>query len=365
MKQKNLEPRIPGLSRRPSTCFCILYKLFTMKLTKKQLLTMFDSEDVRVLGLAALYLRYIGNPLRLWQWLEHYIEDDREISAAADASVMSVSEFLVKLLREDKYFNTNLPRIPQNILKIYKRELLKREIMRKRDTANEWIREKLKVGEKVKAQYEADQKFYTAKLDEVLYDGSFLVTFIDYDEQAEVSIGMLKMEKKRRRSRSRSDRDRKRRRDSKGGDRRRDRRSRDRGKDRKDRDRSRRSRDSGRSRRDRDRRGGDLETASSHTPHVPEVLTDEVLDKMIQERESERYLSRNAYDVIRPKGRAAGDGRGATNFEVATLRKRTPSPERKRHLRPAAKPVVRKRQIAKDPLHAQKMATLMAKYGAK
>lgn len=86
---------------------------------------------------------------------------------------------------------------------------------------------------------------------------------------------------------------------------------------------------------------------------------------MIQERESERYVSRNAYDVIRPKGRAAGDGRGATNFEVATLRKRTPSPERKRHLRPAAaKPVVRKRQVAKDPLHAQKIAALMAKYGS-
>lgn len=167
-----------------------------MKLTKKQLLTMFDSEDVRVLGLAALYLRYIVEPVKLWQWLEPYIEDDREMSAAADASVMSVSEFLVRLLREDKYFNTNLPRIPQNILKIYKRELLKREIMRKRDAANEWIREKLKIGEKIKAQYKDDQKFYTAKLDEFLYDGSFLVTFIDYDEQAEVSIGMLKMERK-------------------------------------------------------------------------------------------------------------------------------------------------------------------------
>lgn len=53
---KNLEPRIPGLSRKASTAFCVLYKLFTMNLGQKrvQFLLQHDEAKVRCLGLLLL-----------------------------------------------------------------------------------------------------------------------------------------------------------------------------------------------------------------------------------------------------------------------------------------------------------------------
>lgn len=60
-----------------SSCFCLLYKLFTLKLTSKQavgLMNHADSPYIRALGF--MYIRYTQNPAELWDWFEHYIEDE-------------------------------------------------------------------------------------------------------------------------------------------------------------------------------------------------------------------------------------------------------------------------------------------------
>lgn len=60
-----------------STSFCLLYKLFTLKLTRKQLnglITHVDSPYIRALGF--MFIRYCQPPAKLWEWMEPYLEDE-------------------------------------------------------------------------------------------------------------------------------------------------------------------------------------------------------------------------------------------------------------------------------------------------
>lgn len=60
-----------------SSAFCLLYKLFTLKLTRKQLnglITHVDSPYIRALGF--MFIRYCQPPAKLWDWMEPYLEDE-------------------------------------------------------------------------------------------------------------------------------------------------------------------------------------------------------------------------------------------------------------------------------------------------
>lgn len=60
-----------------STAYCLLYKLFTLKLTRKQLnglITHCDSPYIRALGF--MYIRYTLPPANLLEWYESYLEDE-------------------------------------------------------------------------------------------------------------------------------------------------------------------------------------------------------------------------------------------------------------------------------------------------
>jgi len=60
-----------------STAYCLLFKLFTLKLTRKQLIgliTHCDSPYIR--GLGFMYIRYTQPPPDLWGWFEPYMEDE-------------------------------------------------------------------------------------------------------------------------------------------------------------------------------------------------------------------------------------------------------------------------------------------------
>lgn len=59
-----------------STAFCILYKLYTLKLTRKQvtgLMVHKDSPFIR--GLGFMYVRYTQAPDDLFNWYEPYLDD--------------------------------------------------------------------------------------------------------------------------------------------------------------------------------------------------------------------------------------------------------------------------------------------------
>lgn len=60
-----------------STAFCLLYKLFTLKLTRKQvmgLITHSDSPYIRALGF--MYIRYTQPPPDLVDWYDEFLDDE-------------------------------------------------------------------------------------------------------------------------------------------------------------------------------------------------------------------------------------------------------------------------------------------------
>lgn len=76
-----------------STAFCILYKLYTLRLTRKQvtgLLNHSDSPYIR--GLGFMYIRYTQPPADLWDWFEPYL-DDEEVSVVTTTSPASLLSF--------------------------------------------------------------------------------------------------------------------------------------------------------------------------------------------------------------------------------------------------------------------------------
>mmetsp|Transcript_6353 Transcript_6353/g.19201 ORF Transcript_6353/g.19201 Transcript_6353/m.19201 type:complete len:367 (-) Transcript_6353:126-1226(-) len=111
-----VEPWVSGKGLgTASSAFCLLYKLFLMRLSYKQmkvLLNHTDSPYIRAIGF--LYLRYGLNPKELWSWFEDYIEDPEEFApkAASSAKQITIGRFVRDLLRDMRYFDIMLPRIP-------------------------------------------------------------------------------------------------------------------------------------------------------------------------------------------------------------------------------------------------------------
>lgn len=114
----HVEPWMTGNCRGPSTAFCLLYKLFTMKFTVKQMQDLLDHGDspyIRALGF--LYLRYVGDPKSLWEWLKPYVEDPEEFSPGSNGKMTTMGVYVRDIILNQYYFDTLFPRIPVPILR--------------------------------------------------------------------------------------------------------------------------------------------------------------------------------------------------------------------------------------------------------
>jgi pre-mRNA-splicing factor 38B len=102
-----------------STAYCLLYKLHTLKLTRKQLIgliTHTDSPYIRALGF--MYIRYTQNPQDLWDWYYDYLDDEEEIDVKAGGGVvMTIGQMLRQWLIKLEWYDTLFPRIPVPIQK--------------------------------------------------------------------------------------------------------------------------------------------------------------------------------------------------------------------------------------------------------
>ncbi|KAM4556926.1 pre-mRNA-splicing factor 38B [Fundulus diaphanus] len=102
-----------------STAFCLLYKLFTLKLTRKQvmgLITHTDSPYIRALGF--MYIRYTQPPTDLLDWYNDFLDDEEELDVKAGGGcVMTVGEMLRSFLTKLEWFSTLFPRIPVPVQK--------------------------------------------------------------------------------------------------------------------------------------------------------------------------------------------------------------------------------------------------------
>ncbi|CAB3376031.1 Hypothetical predicted protein [Cloeon dipterum] len=108
-----------------STAYCLLYKLFTLKLTRKQLnglLTHPDSPFIR--GLGFMYIRYTQPPADLWDWYDEFLEDEEELDVkAGGGQVMTIGNMLRHFLTKLEWFSTLFPRIPVPIQQKLERQL--------------------------------------------------------------------------------------------------------------------------------------------------------------------------------------------------------------------------------------------------
>jgi pre-mRNA-splicing factor 38B len=122
----HVEPWQTGTSRNPSTAFCLLVKFFLMRLTRKQMVGLLNTDDcpfVRCIGF--LYLRYSCPPKDLWAWYEPYLEDPEEFAPFSNKSAtLTMGQYLIRLLTDLHYCNTTFPRIPVPIERGYKVLLL-------------------------------------------------------------------------------------------------------------------------------------------------------------------------------------------------------------------------------------------------
>ncbi|XP_015521072.1 pre-mRNA-splicing factor 38B isoform X1 [Neodiprion lecontei] len=108
-----------------STAYCLLYKLFTLRLTRKQLNGLInhpDSPYIRALGF--MYIRYTQPPADLFSWYDEYLEDAEEIDVkAGGGQVMKMGDILKQFLTKLEWFSTLFPRIPVPIQKDLEQKL--------------------------------------------------------------------------------------------------------------------------------------------------------------------------------------------------------------------------------------------------
>lgn len=197
----------------PSTAFCLLLRLFTLRCTEKQMTLMLnhvDSPYIRCTGF--LYLRYASDPSGIWSWFEPFLYDDEPVQVAANSSKpeITVGSYVRSLLTDMNYHGTLLPRLPVAIERDVKVKLLQAEQIEDRAKShandNQKMLHFLKVGNRVRALYGDEENptaWYDAVVDRVLSRDEetgadlmrpkFLVTFPEYGNTEWVTLGEIDM----------------------------------------------------------------------------------------------------------------------------------------------------------------------------
>ncbi|XP_052789576.1 pre-mRNA-splicing factor 38B-like [Mya arenaria] len=102
-----------------SSAYCLLYKLFTLRLTRKQLNGLLDhSDSPYIRGLGFMYIRYSQDPKDMWDWYEPYLDDDEEVDVKAGGGhSITIGEMLRQWLVKLEWYSTLFPRIPVPVQK--------------------------------------------------------------------------------------------------------------------------------------------------------------------------------------------------------------------------------------------------------
>ncbi|XP_059094706.1 pre-mRNA-splicing factor 38B-like isoform X1 [Tigriopus californicus] len=97
-----------------SSAYCLLFKLGTLKLTRKQLNGLINhSDSPYIRGLGFMYIRYTQSPSDLWEWFEPYLEDTEMIDVkAGGGKQITIGAMVKSFLEKLEWFDTRFPRIP-------------------------------------------------------------------------------------------------------------------------------------------------------------------------------------------------------------------------------------------------------------
>jgi len=102
-----------------SSTFCLLFKLFTLKLTEKQVYSLINHTDSPYIrGLGFMFIRFCQHPNTYWDWFEPYLEDAEEVDPkAGGGSMMTMGQMVRSFLLKPDWYGTLFPRIPVPIFK--------------------------------------------------------------------------------------------------------------------------------------------------------------------------------------------------------------------------------------------------------
>ena len=198
---------IKGAGKVPSTAFCLLLRLFTLRCTEKQMTLMLDHVDspyIRCIGF--LYLRYAADPSTLWTWFEPYLYDEEPVQVQQGKSDTTIGDYVRFLLGDLEYYGTRLPRLPLALERQFKVKLLQAELVEERAKHNSKDAVKMeqfqKVGNRIRALYGDEENpvtWYDAVVDrvvlrndesgELLARPKFWLTFPQYGNTELVTLG--------------------------------------------------------------------------------------------------------------------------------------------------------------------------------
>lgn len=179
-----------------------------------------DSPYIR--GIGFLYLRYVGDPKTVWDWIEPYLYDTEPLTVTATANKVShgnrrqrdpqtVGDFVKRLFSSERdFYGTMLPRLPIQIERDLQVKLLLAEQIQDRTDKHLANRKTMDyfqtLGSRVMALYGDDEnpvQWYEAVIDRVITRNEdtsqpltapkFVVTFPQYGNTETVSLGELEM----------------------------------------------------------------------------------------------------------------------------------------------------------------------------
>lgn len=182
----HVEPFEPGKAHLPSYAFCCMYRLFMLKLDVSQLNVMLRHKSPYVRAIGLLYLRCIGEPSQLLGWCELHLEDETQFKPGSDVNSrpVSVADWFLNTIRDSKYYEANLQRVPVPIVRAFERKSIEVQIKKERA---EKLRKYINVNMKCRCKW-SDGIVYDAVVLQILENGKFYVSYTEYGNEEEVSI---------------------------------------------------------------------------------------------------------------------------------------------------------------------------------
>jgi len=190
--------------KTPSTAFCLLLRLLALRMTPRQLeLTLQhpDSPYIRCIGF--LYLRYVGPPDQVWDWINPYVHDREEFSVKGRPSdLTTIGEYVRRLFSDQNYYGTTLPRLPCE--RELRAHILQADSIAERAERHFKNSQRIKyfatLGSKVMALYGDEEnpvEWYEAIVDRVIQPEipgdhpKYIVSFLEYGNTETVSLGEM------------------------------------------------------------------------------------------------------------------------------------------------------------------------------
>jgi pre-mRNA-splicing factor 38B len=107
----------PGSSVMPAKAMIYLFKLYTLKLTEKQISNIIrHPSNTRIRALGLLFLRLCVPPDQMVNWLWDYLPDTQVVVLGSRAAPLTIGAFCRKLLTHSKFEGQLLlPRLPPSL----------------------------------------------------------------------------------------------------------------------------------------------------------------------------------------------------------------------------------------------------------